>query len=333
MIMMNNRKAFTMAELLTVVVIIALLLGIILPSMTAVRTKAKETAQKAQLGIIAIGLEAFKQDYGDYPQSNYNNLAPPATYSGPQKLAEALVGWDLMGFHPKTSWRADGYTATGPPYFVANPPLTSMSYDPDRDRGLNTLSERKGPYIDVAAANAFKLSELYNNFGPLSSNPLNTYVLCDVYHVRKLTDKAGKTVFAGSPILYYKANTLNKTIDANYATTNVVLPQTYSDRIYDYYDNYLITSSYKLTVYGDGGQQLLHPLDYIDKGNEHTVFYGDQTRYNPVKAPGYAGSGIGYGIRDTKIGNPVRPYNPDSYILISAGRDGLYGTADDIHNF
>jgi len=27
------------------------------------------------------------------------------------------------------------------------------------------------------------------------------------------------------------------------------------------------------------------------------------------------------------------PYRPDSYILISAGADGLYGTADDIHNF
>jgi hypothetical protein len=27
------------------------------------------------------------------------------------------------------------------------------------------------------------------------------------------------------------------------------------------------------------------------------------------------------------------PYRADSYILISAGRDGLYGTADDIVNF
>ena len=26
-------------------------------------------------------------------------------------------------------------------------------------------------------------------------------------------------------------------------------------------------------------------------------------------------------------------YRPDSYILISAGADGFYGTSDDIHNF
>jgi len=29
----------------------------------------------------------------------------------------------------------------------------------------------------------------------------------------------------------------------------------------------------------------------------------------------------------------VWPYRPDSYILISAGADGYYGTADDITNF
>lgn len=29
----------------------------------------------------------------------------------------------------------------------------------------------------------------------------------------------------------------------------------------------------------------------------------------------------------------IRPYRPDSYLLISAGPDGLYGTADDIANY
>ncbi len=30
---------------------------------------------------------------------------------------------------------------------------------------------------------------------------------------------------------------------------------------------------------------------------------------------------------------PSRPYRPDSFILLSAGYDGLYGTADDVCNF
>ena len=38
-------------------------------------------------------------------------------------------------------------------------------------------------------------------------------------------------------------------------------------------------------------------------------------------------------ITDPKVTAVDWPYRPDSYILISAGVDGLYGTNDDICNF
>jgi hypothetical protein len=41
----------------------------------------------------------------------------------------------------------------------------------------------------------------------------------------------------------------------------------------------------------------------------------------------------GYKLRDPKITATKWPYRPDSYILISAGADGLYGTQDDVTNF
>lgn len=325
MIMMNNRKAFTIVELLTSVIIIALLLGILLPSIAMVRTKAKETAQKAQFATIDMALEAFKQDYGDYPPSNFTGSTPIAqdTYCGAQKLSEALLGWDLMGFHLKTAWRVDGYTGTGVIFTPGSG--TEWSYDPDRVRGITTLSEpeRKVPYLEVATANVFKLGDLYNNANV-------AYVLCDVYRVRKLTI-GDKTVTAGSPILYYKANTANKTIDPNFT-----LPaNNLKDRIYNYYNNSPITSNKKLTANGPTGLQ--HPLDYPGS-SEYTVFYESKSSYTPGTT--YGGSGIGYGIRDPRIVSPnpnpnpiVRPYNPDTYILISAGPDGYYGTADDIHNY
>jgi hypothetical protein len=37
--------------------------------------------------------------------------------------------------------------------------------------------------------------------------------------------------------------------------------------------------------------------------------------------------------RDTKISTGDRPVRADSYILMSAGFDGEYGTKDDIYNF
>lgn len=37
--------------------------------------------------------------------------------------------------------------------------------------------------------------------------------------------------------------------------------------------------------------------------------------------------------RSEKITTMSRPYRAETYILISAGEDGLYGTMDDICNF
>jgi hypothetical protein len=317
MIMMNNRKAFTIVELITVVSIIALLLGLLLPSISAIRAKAREVAQKAQFNTIEMALEAFKGDpggYGDYPPSNYNSGLGAMAYFGAQELAEALLGWDLMGFHPKTAWQPNGCSET---------PCINKVYD---STVANNLQERKGPYLELATANVFRFGELYN-----FNNDTN--VLCDVYRVRKLIDKTGKAVFAGSPILYYKANTAHKTIDPTIAPPPTVFPYRFLGRIYDYSDNWPITQSKKLTA--DGPTGLKHPFDYQSGNEERPVFYGDKY---PPSAPylpttTYGGTGVGYGIRDPKIGSPMRPYNPDTYILISAGPDGYYGTADDIHNF
>ena len=101
---MNNRKAFTIVELLTSVAIIALLWVSCCLQSAMIRTKAKETAQKAQFSTIEMALDAFKQDYGDYPPSNWSGCSAcyhDYNYCGAQKLTEALLGWDLMGFHPK----------------------------------------------------------------------------------------------------------------------------------------------------------------------------------------------------------------------------------------
>ena len=102
---------FTFVEILIVLGIIAILVALLIPALAAVRNMAKETQQKAQLATIEMGLTAFKNDYGDYPPSDWTLNGAPAMngdYCGAQKLAEALVGWDLMGFHTNSAWRADG---------------------------------------------------------------------------------------------------------------------------------------------------------------------------------------------------------------------------------
>ena len=293
--MERKKTGLTMIELLIVLGIIALLVGLLLPALSAVKNMAKETKQKAQLSTIELALAAFKNDEGDYPPSDW--VLPPdpgSDYCGAQKLAEALLGWDLLGFHPHTGWRADGLDANG----------GAGSYDPTQARDVNgdgvpdTFDERKGPYLDRATANAFRLGDLFRA-GSIQSLAPNTFVICDVFGAKKVTmvkginSGTGQPITvnekAGAPILYYRANTSGKIIRNAYHVS----------------DNDALV----ITKQQDDGRE--QPLGRPD--NQYQFFYDY--------------------IRDPKIAAKPWPYRPDSYILISAGVDGIYGTPDDITNF
>ncbi len=306
--MKSRKSGFTLVELLTVMVIIALLMGILLPALNKVRNTAKEAKQGVQFATIEQAIMAFKGDYGDYPPSDVTGAAG-FYYGGAQKLAEALVGWDLMGFHPKSAWRSDGLDVIGGP----------DSYDPTRFRGDNTLYERKGPYIELSKANVFRLGNstllpkdgLFNRAAVLAAglNPDN-YVLCDSFPAKKLTLISGtktEIVTAGTPILYYKANTSNKSWFGK---------NKYFERIYNYDDN---GAMLPLINKVDLTKRLLvnNTSDSVYPAGEWGTFYRYLT--DPKFPPGVI------------LGE--WPVNADSYVLISAGVDGLYGTADDITNF
>ncbi len=307
--MKGKKSAFTLVELLTVLGIIAIVVALLIPALTTVRKIAKETQQKAQLTTIEMGLTAFRNDDGDYPPSNWNN--PPGDYCGAQKLTEALVGWDLMGFHPNSAWRADGKDKDG-----GDTAYTGATTGSQADRERN-LKERKGPYLEVATSNVFRLGNssagaedgLFDDTGGVLDR--DRYVLCDVFAVRRINISSGSTVKAGTPILYYKANTSSRIFDPNASP----LPEDNEKNIYNAYDNFPLIILGSVTVDGSHGEP--HPLGDALK-NLYKFDYGEDNVY---------------GIRDSKITARPWPHRPDSYILISAGADGLYGTSDDIHNF
>jgi prepilin-type N-terminal cleavage/methylation domain-containing protein len=65
----NNRKAFTLVELIVVIGIIAILAGLLLPAVNHMRRSAQITGQKADFQTIAAALESYKADFGDYPRN------------------------------------------------------------------------------------------------------------------------------------------------------------------------------------------------------------------------------------------------------------------------
>jgi len=120
-------------------------------------------------------------------------------------------------------------------------------------------------------------------------------LLCDVFRsVRNKT--TGKRM--GMPVLYYRADTSRMSHDVNDPTN--------PDNIYNYLDNQ------DFLGIGWNSTTMEPPLYEGIGGKEGQVFY-DNTLDASSPIP--------------------RPYNKDSYILISAGWDGIYGTDKDVYNF
>jgi general secretion pathway protein G len=63
----DNRKGFTLVELLVVMVIIALLAALVGPRLFPKLGKGKQAAASAQIELIGQGLDHFRLDVGRYP--------------------------------------------------------------------------------------------------------------------------------------------------------------------------------------------------------------------------------------------------------------------------
>jgi type II secretory pathway pseudopilin PulG len=280
---------FTIVELLTVMSIIVILIGLLVPALNMAKRYATDVKQRAQFHGIDVALQLFSSEFEGYPDSDALD-GVGQQYPGATRLCEAMVGQDLLGFHPASRFRADCTDGTNEIY--DNPPGFLGSPTP-----LDNLQARRGPYLQLEKANAYRLEDIYEA-GLLTGGGFDypeLFVLCDEYtRVRHTT--SGRKI--GMPILYYKANTAGIQHDPCDYTTS---PE---DNIYDYLDN---DDLVELGV--PWNSSATHPMD-----DEPARFY-ESTKNEKIA------------ITDG------RPYRSDSYILISAGFDGLYGTRDDIFNF
>jgi type II secretory pathway pseudopilin PulG len=328
----QDLKGFTIIELLTVMSIIIILLGVLVPALNRVRRYAKDVVQRGQFHEISKGLDLFRNDHSEnYPDSG---PADPCGlgYCGAMKLCEAMVGQDGMGFNPSSMFSALGVvdscdiypfdlcTSTDPTVYTG-PTATNP------DLALNLQSRIK--YVDTENVKAVRLQDMYSwditAYGTSFYNPTATFqtttnaypyyfpnaVIGDVF--LKATIKGDGTIGclaragqkAGMPVLYYKAD--SSKINHDTVLTNLA-PGNPNTNIYNFDDNYAIT------VLGCPWETNPPPT-----GTSHPMA-GDPRIF--LKE-----------ITNTQVTATPRPHREDSYILLSAGWDGLYGTQDDVFNF
>lgn len=287
----GSKAAFTIVELLTVMSIIVILMGLVLPSLNLVRRYARGVKQKNQFHSIGIAMELFRAEEDGYPDSSWKD-DNDEHYCGAMKLCEAMVGQDLLGFHPESIFRSDGTNSVGTPLYPTN--LSDEN-----------IKSRMGPYLQLESADAHKLKDIYG-IGETGPYIEEHFVLCDAY-TRVKNRSTGKKI--GMPILYYKANTSNAGNDAN--STNFE-----EENIYNYDDNIELAGLGMPWMAG----MLPALVEGIDTDGDDTIdMTGEEIFYES--------------IRNKKLENRPRPYRADSYILLSAGFDGEYGTPDDVFNF
>ncbi|MGA2915984.1 MAG: type II secretion system protein [Sedimentisphaerales bacterium] len=328
----KRKFGFTIVELLTVMAIIALLLTILTPALRMVRRIAKDTAQKAQFHSIDVALETYSGEMEQYPTStvqpwdSINNELGNAPYTvGAHHLAEALLGRDMLGYDPWSTWDSEQDDTTGHYHDI----YASKDKGSDDTQISKSLDRRKGPYLSPDSVESYQIAQLYTDTTPgvgdvypgnldKTGNVVSGHspapVLTDSYLVKTISLPNGRQVKAGSPILYYKAN-INSRIFENSKNGTTGSAQTVSDAcsiqgIYDSFDNEALL---KLGSVADQSKRHLFDKDEGGALVGRTKFYDMIT--NPT------------------ITTQVRPFNQTSYILMSAGYDGIFGTPDDIYNF
>ncbi len=342
----NARRAgFTLIELLVVVSIIALLVSILVPSLTGARRAAKNTKTLAIFKTLDEGAQLFRADNekqyrqtNGYPASHRaEDLATTGTQDimGAQWLVRSLLGADMQGFIPRrivprSLQNREDKTDEQVRWYQPQP------NDPPIDRIATYVSLDRVTVTDRAI-----------DLSPVPPEP-RLWKWCVANCDKDFRDRQNPRKLApvfmdpfGGPILYYAANAYGTALCVTQEDDRSLYKGTQKG-YYTHEDNIGFTGRASGSGGRGGGREghgwllkqrkrhlieVFGPSDFkdIDDGQWSTSFaHYIHDHSIEESAPGTQSNSA------TRV---IKPFNADSYLLISAGEDGVYGSSDDVKNF
>jgi len=339
-----HRRGFTLIEILVVIGIIVVLIGILIPVVSKVRKSAQVTTVNAQLKDIEGSIQQYAQDFGGALPGPlaYNQIRMPSGFTMNVDTASASTGGFATTLDATKITMSENLVlalAGGLKYDpTQTPPIV---YDPTLIGGgamsLNPASPKKGrSYIDQknlswrTVGNA-KTGKYEDGAGVATDSEIPE--LLDTFPspmpILYLRARKGQQPPAGVlPAAWTPTNNFIVTFDASNAAGDLRVGQYDLSQVIAYTDS-TIGESKSIDANSYTGTK--PPAGQLRHGLATVVLAAKMDKADPAYA--YPYDAYPY-FRDpaSSDANP-QPRAKDSFILISAGLDRVYGTADDITSF
>ncbi|MEK6677637.1 MAG: type II secretion system protein [Planctomycetota bacterium] len=342
-------RGFTLVELLTVMFIVALLIAILIPSLNNARNSAKRTSTKSTLNALKVALESFRSDNerdfpatNGYPPSfmhppmkdvpgfrphegNFPFLEGMPTVFGAHWLPAMLMGVDTQGYLRRS---AVPENLRGAPSKWYKPDLSGKIIAPRSPLYLDTANIRLTATRELPGSfDKKRIMDLFPGWGSETTPP-------DERSMRQLPVIVDPFE---QPILYYAANKFGTTrnlVDVRPVQGNdygVKGPPVYFQGDNSGFTGFEKTQNDYVPGWNFGGGPD-HPLGH--SGDLATILnidtFDDGKTFARYIHDHRAEGAIQESLKNDNT--PLKANNADTYILVSAGLDGAFGTKDDINN-